>query len=120
MDKQIELLRDVRLALQSNDYAGAINSLEKVVELARENGDTGAESRHLGNLALTYYRLGNTKQSLDAFERALVCARQENDRMTENGILGNMGNVLRETKRFDDAIEHLNRALVLAQELELE
>ena len=117
MDKQTELLKQVRLALQKNDFVTAIACLEQVVALARERGDVGAEGRHLGNLALTYYRLGNANQALENFQLALDCARKDQDRMTENGILGNMGNVLREVRRYDDAIKYLNEALIIAQEL---
>jgi tetratricopeptide (TPR) repeat protein len=104
MDKQIELLKAVREALQNHDYPRAVTSLEKVVEIAREKGDTGAVGRHLGNLALTHYRLGNPIKALKYFEEALEQARADNDRMTENGLLGNMGNILREVKRYDESL----------------
>jgi tetratricopeptide (TPR) repeat protein len=117
MDRQTELLREIRIALQNNDYSMAIRSLEEIVLLVRERGDVGAEGRHLGNLALTYYRLGNPVMALTHFEQALHCARQDNDRLTENGLLGNMGNVLRELKQYDDAVDYLNQALLIAQEL---
>jgi tetratricopeptide (TPR) repeat protein len=117
MDRQIELLREIRFALQNNDYPQAIRSLEEVVALAHERGDVGAEGRHLGNLALTYYRVGNPDMALQHFERALYCAQQDGDRLTQNGLLGNMGNVLRELKRYDEAIRYLDEALIIAQEL---
>lgn len=117
MDKQIELLRAVRQALQSNDYARAIASLEEVVDLAESRGDISAKGRHLGNLALTYYRTGKHELALTYFEEALACARENKDRLTENGLLGNMGNILREVQRYDDAVRYLNDALLIAQEL---
>ena len=117
MNKQTQLLRDVRFALQRGDFVGALASLEKVAKLAEEQEAWGAAGRHLGNLALTYYRLGNIKQALQYFEQALDFARRDGDHMTENGLLGNMGNILRESKRFDDAITYLNDALRLAQQL---
>lgn len=117
MDRQTELLREIRIALQNNDFPLAIRCLEEVVVLARERGDTGAEGRHLGNLALTYYRLGNPGMALTHFEQALRCAQRDHDRLTENGLLGNMGNVLRELKRYDEAVDYLNQALLIAQEL---
>ena len=96
MDKQIELLKAVREALQKNDFDGAIDNLEQVVAIARKSGDSGAVGRHLGNLALTYYRIGNPSKALHHFEEALKEARNNKDRMTENGLLGNMGYILRE------------------------
>lgn len=117
MDKQTELLRTVRTALMSDDFPTAIHSLEQVVVLAQERGDNGAAGRHLGNLALTYYRMDQPQKALDNFEQALNCARNEHDRMTENGLLGNMGNILREMGRLHEAEAHLNDALRIAQEL---
>ena len=115
--EQTRLLREVRLALQRNDYPVAIKSLEKVVKLAQERGDVGAEGRHLGNLALTYYRLGQPDKALYYFQRALICARKDGDRFTEDGLLGNMGNILREVGRFKEAATYLNQALVIAAEI---
>ncbi|MEL7433544.1 MAG: tetratricopeptide repeat protein [Chloroflexota bacterium] len=117
MTNQTDLLKRVRIALQTENYLDAIANLEKVVNIARDNNDVSAQGRHLGNLALTYFRIGDIKQALKHFEDALICARSEQDRMMENGLLGNMGNVLREAGRYDDAIDRLNDALLLAQEL---
>lgn len=116
-DKQLSLLRDVRLALQAGDFMTAIRTLEQIVLLAEESHDWGAAGRHLGNLALTYYRLGNPTYALEAFQRALKYARQDEDRLTENGLLGNMGNILREVKRYDEALDYLQQALTLSQSL---
>jgi len=114
---QGQLLRQVRLALQNENYEGAIQALEMARQLAHEAGDLSAEGRHLGNLALIYYRVKQIDQSLLYFNHALEIARTENDKLTEDGILGNMGNILREVGRHDEAITHLNQALVLAQEI---
>ncbi len=117
MDRQIELLKQVREALQQENFTAAIESLQEIVNVVRERGDIGATGRHLGNLALTYYRIGQPENALKSFEEALVCARDDGDRMTENGLLGNMGNILRELKRYNEALDHLNEALLIAQEL---
>src|SRR5688500_14478275 len=104
MTDQIQLLRQVRLALQNDDFESAINALQQAAALAREAGDGAAEGRHLGNLALIYYRVQRPDKALQYFERALISAREDGDRLTEDGILGNMGNILREVGRHDDAI----------------
>ncbi|MEZ4667112.1 MAG: tetratricopeptide repeat protein [Anaerolineae bacterium] len=114
---QAQLLRQVRLALQNGNYAGAVESLQQAVTLARASNDPAAEGRHLGNLALIYYRLKQTDDALHHFELALKIARSENDRLTEDGILGNMGNILREVRRYEEAIDYLNQALLIAQEI---
>jgi len=116
-NQQTELLRQVRLALQNRDYQGAIKHLEQTVKIAHDAGDVGAEGRHLGNLALIYYRLNQPERSLEYFEKALASAREEGDQATENGLLGNMGNILREVQRYEDAVSYLNQALVIAQEI---
>lgn len=114
---QAQLLRQVRLALQNGNYAEAVESLQQAVELARASRDPTAEGRHLGNLALIYYRLKQADEALRHFGMALKIARSENDRLTEDGILGNMGNILREVGRYDEAIDYLNQALLIAQEI---
>lgn len=115
--EQTRLLREVRLALQENNYPRAITALEQIIALARERGDIGAEGRHLGNLALTYYRLGDVEKALMYFQSALDCARKDEDRFTEDGLLGNMGNIYREVRRYPEAIDCLNNALLIAQEI---
>lgn len=113
----MEVLRRVRLALQSHDYATAIRGLEEAAQAAHAAGDPAAEGRHLGNLGLIYHRLDMLDQALDCFGRALDAARADGDRLTEGGLLGNIGNVLREVKRYDEAIRSLNQALLIAQEV---
>ena len=116
--EQVRLLRDVRLALQKDDFPTAIASLEKAAKIAGENGDIGMEGRHLGNLALLYYRLKQPHKALEHFEQALKLARKDNDRTTEDGLLGNMGNILREMGRYEDAYEYLSQALIIADEID--
>jgi tetratricopeptide (TPR) repeat protein len=115
--EQTRLLRQVRLALKEQAFDKAIGYLSEAVRLAHQTGDRGAEGRHLGNLALIYYRLGQPEKALESFELALERAREEGDRLTEDGLLGNMGNVLREMGRCEEAIIHLNEALLIANEI---
>ena len=117
MKEQIQLLRQVRLALQSQNYPDALVYLKQAAQMAQEAGDKGMEGRHLGNVALVYYRLQQPEKALEYFEKALKLARAEGDRVTEDGLLGNMGNILRELGRFDDAMTHLNQALLIAQQI---
>jgi tetratricopeptide (TPR) repeat protein len=117
LNEQTKLLRQVRLALQHNDFTLAIQSLNQVIALAEEKDDWGAVARHLGNLALAYYRSGDPQRSVESFARGIQLARRENDKLTENGLLGNMGNVLREMGHLDEAMQYLNQALYIAEEL---
>ncbi len=117
MNEQLQLLRNVREALRDEDYPAAIGFLERTVQLAQEQNDVGAEGRHLGNLALIYYRLNQPEEALHYFEEALDRARQENDQVTEGGLLGNIGNILRELGHYQEAINYLNHALAISQEI---
>lgn len=112
--EQIRLLRQVRLALKDGDDSSAIDALQHLVEMALAAQDLGAAGRHLGNLALIYYRLNQQEQALTYFNRALDLARQDNDHLTQSGLLGNIGNILRELKRFEEALAHIRQALELA------
>lgn len=115
--RQTELLRAVRLALQQDDYPKAIASLKEAITLSKKSGDLGAAGRHMGNLALLYYRLKQPDKALQYFQEALDNARANGDRATEDGLLGNMGNILRELGRYDESITYLNQALLIAQEI---
>ncbi len=115
--EQSQILRQVRDALQNQDFETATVYLQRAADLAAEHGDTGLQGRHLGNLALIYHRLNKPDKALECFEVALLRAREEGDRLTEDGLLGNMGNILRELGRHDDAIRFLNQALLIAQEI---
>ncbi len=108
------LLREVRLAMQHNDYPRAIDTLRQTVGLALNEGDNGAAGRHLGNLALLYYRLGKLDDALKTFHDALQYTRLEQDALTESGLLGNIGNILREQGRHQEALSYLQEALRIA------
>ncbi len=108
------LLREVRLAMQQNDYPRAVDALRQTVGLALQEGDNGAVGRHLGNLALLYYRLGKPNDALQAFHDALYYTRLEQDTLTESGLLGNIGNILREQSRHQEAVSYLQEALRIA------
>jgi len=117
MAEQAQLLRQTRLALQENNFKEAIRCLKQAAQLARSVGDASSEGRHLGNLALIYYRIQQPEKALGAFQQARASARADKDRLTEDGSLGNMGNSLREIGRYEDAIAHLNQALLIDREL---
>jgi len=112
-----DLLRRLRLALQADDLPTALDCLIELVTQAEERQDGGAAARHLGNLALLYYRMGHPDLAVETFQRGLSWARQTQDLHTENGLLGNLGNVLRELKRYEEALKALHGALLLAQML---
>lgn len=113
----IELLRQVRLALQQDDVETAIQALNQAVDLSLNAEDYGTAGRHLGNLALLYYRQGNSDEALKCFEEALQCARSEKDELTESGLLGNIGNILREAGRHRSAERYLQEAIALSQKI---
>ncbi|MBZ0302062.1 MAG: tetratricopeptide repeat protein [Anaerolineae bacterium] len=117
MTDVVQLQRRLRVALQNDDHAAAIDCLKEAAQLAHQAGDRAAEGRHLGNLALLYNRLGQPHDALRCFERALQLVRADGDRVTEDGLLGNMGNILRELRRFDEARDYLHAALQIAAEI---
>jgi tetratricopeptide (TPR) repeat protein len=111
---QVNLLRRVRLALRQDQPQQAIDALTQLIALT---DDIAAQGRHRGNLALIYYRNGQTKQALEQFQAALYCAQHEGDRLTENGLLGNIGNILREMGDYEASTDYLEQALLIAAEL---
>lgn len=117
MTDLLQLQRRLRLALQQDNFAEAIICLQETITLVQASGDRSAEGRHLGNLALLHYRVGQVDESLHCFEQALMIVREIGDRVTEEGLLGNMGNILREIGQYEQAIAYLNHALLIAQEV---
>ncbi|MFN8529358.1 MAG: tetratricopeptide repeat protein [Anaerolineae bacterium] len=118
MIDQGQLLRQVRLALQSENYQTAIYWLEQAINAAVLEGDVSAAGRHKGNLALIYYRLGQREKALECFQQALASARDESDRATEEGLLGNIGNIMREVGRHGEALSYLRQALKMSDEID--
>jgi tetratricopeptide (TPR) repeat protein len=114
---QANLLRQVRLALQNEDFIGALGGLNGLIAAAETREDWGAAARHLGNLALTYYRTSNPVRAVESFVQGIQYARKDGDQATETGLLGNMGNILREMRLYDEAIKCLNEALLISQSL---
>lgn len=115
---QTQLLRQVRQALQTGDYQKAVEALKLAAEIAHREQDHGAEGRHLGNLALIYYRMGYPERALIFFQKALSFARAEQDHLTESGLLGNIGNIQRELGQYQAAKSHLEQALAIAEQNE--
>jgi tetratricopeptide (TPR) repeat protein len=103
--------------------------LEAAADAAHRLGDKEAEGRHLGNLGLTYARLGETRRAIDYYRQALAIAREIRGASTEGSPqwadarrgegtrLGNLGLAyarLGETRR---AIDYHRQALAIAREI---
>ncbi|MCC6615467.1 MAG: tetratricopeptide repeat protein [Anaerolineae bacterium] len=114
MSDHAKLLRQVRQALQKDDFSTALSALTSLIQDAREAEDHAALARHHGSIALVHHRLGQLDAALEHFVLALESARVIGDPAMESGLLGNAGKILRELRRFDDAIAYLENALALA------
>jgi len=114
MSDHAKLLRQVRQALQKDDFPTALNALTSLVQDAHETEDHAALARHHGSIALVHHRLGQLDAALEHFSLALKSARTIGDPAMESGLLGNVGKILREMGRPGDAIDYLENALALA------
>lgn len=85
-----ELLRAARVAMQQNDFLSAVDALESLVAHAERTGDTDAETRHRGSLALLYNRLGLSDDALEQLRVALELAQSAGNRATESALRGNL------------------------------
>ena len=56
---QIDLANIGNIYLRRGEYAAAISNYQKALDIARELGDSISVAKWLGNLALTYARMGN-------------------------------------------------------------
>jgi len=91
--------------------------LEAGREGAQWAKDRAAEGRHLGNLGLAYFDLGETPRAIEYYKQQLAITSEIGDRRGEGNGLGNLGNAyyhLGETRR---AIECHDAALVISREI---
>jgi tetratricopeptide (TPR) repeat protein len=93
-----------------------IQWLEAMLAAARSVSWRGAEGRALGNLAVAYADLGETRRAIEFLEQALAIARETGDRMIEGRVLGNLGAAYDNLGEPGRAIEFLEQGLAIARE----
>ncbi|MEW6735401.1 MAG: tetratricopeptide repeat protein [Acidobacteriota bacterium] len=123
--------KDVRAAGLCNDYPDAgtwviglrlhtreeMRWLEAALTAARKLGRRDAEGRHLGNLGLAYWSLGEYREAIKYYEQALIVSHEIGDKRAEGGILGNLGLAYWSLGEYHKAIEYYEQHLTIAREI---
>ncbi|HMD90024.1 MAG TPA: tetratricopeptide repeat protein [Anaerolineaceae bacterium] len=93
-----------------------IDWLQSGLAAARRLGDRNNEGAALGNLALTYARLGEPHRAIAYHEQALQIFREIGDRLGEGAALGNLGLAYADLGEPRRAIENYEQALQIERE----
>ncbi|HEX6522619.1 MAG TPA: BTAD domain-containing putative transcriptional regulator [Streptosporangiaceae bacterium] len=104
------VLNNLGVALGMTQDAGAVNYLERSLEIRREIGDRRGEAQTANNLADVYPRLGRADEALDMLHRGLDLNRELGLRYGEGVALVNLGDALLELNRAGEAIDWLQQA----------
>jgi len=90
---------------------------EAALAAARRLQDRLMEGAHLGNLAIAYADLGETRKAIEFYEQALIIARETCDRRCEGTDLGNLGIAYAAMGETRKAIEFYKRHIAIAREI---
>ena len=95
----------------------AIESFEKIRDLAEEQGYIEGQGAAFGNLGVVYSNLGQYQQAIAYYEQALEITLEAGDRQVESVLLGNLGVVYGNLSRDQKAIVYYEQALDIALEV---
>ena len=90
---------------------------EANLKLVRDFGDQLAQGKTIGNLANTYYLLGNFKKAIKYHEERLTLAQSLNDLQAVRRALSNLGNAHVFLGKYSTAAQHYQSALSVAKEM---
>jgi tetratricopeptide (TPR) repeat protein len=91
--------------------------LESALKATQRLGDHRLESNRLGNLGISYRKIGDVRKSIIYCEHALAITREIGDRGGEGNHLCNLGNAWADLGEIRKAIEYYEQALVIAREV---
>jgi tetratricopeptide (TPR) repeat protein len=90
---------------------------EEALGAAHRLQDRGAQAAHLGNLALAYSNLGETRRAIELYEQDLVIVRETGDRRGEGQVLNNLGLAYADLGETRRAIELYEQHLAITREI---
>ncbi len=102
--------------LAKADYDGALEHLERALELAVTAGDATVRARVLGALAATLFRLGDYARARATNVAFVEASRGIGDAVGEAQGLGQLGNVLLRLGHHDEALAMFEESARLAGE----
>ncbi len=94
-----------------------IKWLEAALASARQLKNRNAKGRHLGNLGIVYYHLGEPRKAIELYELILKMHREIGDLRGEGTDLGNLGLAYSHMGEPRKAIEFCEQALNISREI---
>jgi tetratricopeptide (TPR) repeat protein len=93
-----------------------LNTLEKLLALAKELGDKPGWLQTISRLASYYWEIGDLNRAEDTARQALIVAQHNNDRPGELACMEQIARVLW-TRRDAESLSYAAQALMIAQDL---
>jgi non-specific serine/threonine protein kinase len=106
------------IALEVNDFDGAVGYLEESAVAAREAEDAREELAALGNLAVVFSRRGEQERAADMYEQVVSTAIRIHDDGNHAFALSNLGITREQLGQLDQAETALAEALRLLDRLD--
>jgi len=114
-----KMIRQLHLAagrcLQDEDYAGALDNLNKVMALLPETA-VQARAMLLSNMGHAQVGLQNYEGALKSFRNSADLFRRLGEKVRLGEQTGNVGSVYRDLERWDDSLTAYFQALAIFEE----
>ncbi len=115
---EIILLNNLGLTYRSEaQFARALESFQRALDLARQTGDRVNESVVLGNIGFVQLNRQQLPQAIETLNQALAMTRQVENRDQEIKLLTNLQQAYQLSEQMPAAQAHGELALTLAREL---
>ena len=106
----------VKEAIGRDDFKKAIDFHERLLTMAKEDGDRSREGKVYAGLSMIYYKLGDFKKAIDLCERRLKIAKEQEDKTAEGCAYGNLGACYDSLGDFRNAIHYHELCLKSAKD----
>jgi tetratricopeptide (TPR) repeat protein len=98
------------------DFRGAIDCLDKSLDISKHLGDRQRKGIALSQLGTSYRALGDSSTAIDYHQQSLTIAKEIGDRVSEGIRLGELGITYSFLEKRNQAIESLQKSLWITQE----
>jgi tetratricopeptide (TPR) repeat protein len=117
--KRLELLAgdDESIEVLRQHPRERVRWCEEALKAARQLKNRAAEGRHLGNLGIAYFDLGDQRRAIECQEESMAIARELDDRLGEGTALGNLGLAYKNLGDYRRAIGYYEQHLSIAREI---
>jgi tetratricopeptide (TPR) repeat protein len=102
---------------QQEQPVESIDTLQQVLEMARQLKDKEIEAIALLGIGFNYNSIGQLETALDYYNQALLISQEVGDRFGEAIILNNIGLVYDSIGQPEKALEYYNQALPISREV---